>query len=159
MCLLWRAEQVLRLPSATVHQATLGMPSALYNTASKLAETAERNHPHSQGRPCTREGGSVKAAGVRAKSCSEVCSERRTGANQRTRLTVFGVIEHVCRMCRATRGLWRYTKQGKSRAPRGGDTRGGDVRRRTRGTHTLERGTEYKHRGAAAFYNHFKVLY
>ena len=54
MPLLWPGAQESCLPQAMVHQAMLGMPSTLYNTASRSAEVIERTHRHRLGRPCTR---------------------------------------------------------------------------------------------------------
>ena len=51
--LLWPGAQESCSPPATVHQATPGMPSILYNTASRSAEAIERTHRHRLGRPCT----------------------------------------------------------------------------------------------------------
>ena len=51
--LLWPDAQESCSPPATVHQATPGMPSILYNTASRSAEAIERTHRHRLGRPCT----------------------------------------------------------------------------------------------------------
>ena len=51
--LLWPCAQESCSPPATVHQATPGMPSILYNTASRSAEAIERMHRHRLGRPCT----------------------------------------------------------------------------------------------------------
>ena len=51
--LLWPGAQEWCSPPATVHQATPGMPSILYNTASRSAEAIERTHRHRLGRPCT----------------------------------------------------------------------------------------------------------
>ena len=51
--LLWPGTQESCSPPATVHQATPGMPSILYNTASRSAEAIERMHRHRLGRSCT----------------------------------------------------------------------------------------------------------
>ena len=51
--LLWPGVKESCSPPATVHQATPGMPSILYNTASRSAEAIERMHRHRLGRPCT----------------------------------------------------------------------------------------------------------
>ena len=47
--LLWLGVQVsCCLPSATIHQATLGTPSTLYNKASEPGEATERTQSHTQ---------------------------------------------------------------------------------------------------------------
>ena len=97
MPLLWPDAQVSCLPPATVHQAMPGMPSTLYNTASRSAEAIERTHPHTLGRPCSR-GAQCRQFALRS------CSALRTHDAGARKLVASTLAQHKQRTkCTRTR--------------------------------------------------------
>ena len=116
MPLLWPGAQESCLPQAMVHQAMLGMPSTLYNTASRSAEVIERTHRHRLGRPCTRGAQHVDVRKKkRARGTHKVFSRARGG------LTAYifawsglGLVKNAYTMLggRMKRRTFLHTKEG-----------------------------------------------
>ena len=114
MPLLWPGAQESCLPQAMVHQAMLGMPSTLYNTASRSAEVIERTHRHRLDRPCTRE-----AQHVDVRSREESARHAQVLSRARGGLTAYifgglGIVKNAYTMLggRMKRRTFLHTKEG-----------------------------------------------
>ena len=113
MPLLWPGAQESCLPQAMVHQAMLGMPSTLYNTALRSAEVIERTHRHRLGRPCTRGAQHVDVRREKSARHAQVLSRARGG------LTAYifdglGIVKNAYTMLggRMKRRTFLHTKEG-----------------------------------------------